>query len=123
STPLVAERNGLGGVVIALNFFAPSTNIRSDFWVYSTNGKELMGNAMNYAAGGLRPLANSITVLEGGNATVTTAMLEYNFGQNPVPASQVQYTLVSHGAHTEVQKNNTMVQVNGTFTQADIDGG
>ena len=48
--PLVAERGGFSGKIVGLNFFPPSSNIRSDFWVASTDGGELLANSLLYAA-------------------------------------------------------------------------
>ncbi|HTF90875.1 MAG TPA: hypothetical protein VK843_20815 [Planctomycetota bacterium] len=43
-----AERNGLVGRVISLNFYPPSSDARSDFWTASTDGDNLMANALSY---------------------------------------------------------------------------
>ncbi|HTF90876.1 MAG TPA: hypothetical protein VK843_20820 [Planctomycetota bacterium] len=43
-----AERNGLAGRVISLNFFPPSSDVRSDFWDSTTDGDNLLANALSY---------------------------------------------------------------------------
>jgi hypothetical protein len=46
-----AERNGLTGRVLSLNFYPVSSSARPDFWVAGTDGDKLMANALVYAAG------------------------------------------------------------------------
>lgn len=46
--PFAAEMHGFNGRIIGLNFFAPSSISREDFWVSSTDGGILMANALNY---------------------------------------------------------------------------
>ncbi len=46
--PLVAEMTGFGGRIIGLNFYPPSSDARADFWRTSTDGDQLMANAMVY---------------------------------------------------------------------------
>lgn len=46
--PLVAEMTGFNGGIIALNFYPPSSNARGDFWRTSTDGDQLMANALVY---------------------------------------------------------------------------
>lgn len=48
--PLVAVSNGFNGQVVTLNFFPPSSTARSDFWNASTDGAQLMANALLYVA-------------------------------------------------------------------------
>jgi hypothetical protein len=48
-TPLVATKLINGSLVVALNFFPPSTDSRADFWVASTGGTQLMVNALKNA--------------------------------------------------------------------------
>jgi hypothetical protein len=43
-----AERNGLAGRVISLNFYPPSSDARSDFWTSASDGDNLMANALSY---------------------------------------------------------------------------
>ena len=43
-----AERNGLTGRVISLNFYPPSSDARSDFWSATTDGDNLLANALSY---------------------------------------------------------------------------
>ena len=44
-----AERNGLAGRVLSLNFYPPSSDARSDFWMATTDGDNLLANALAYA--------------------------------------------------------------------------
>jgi Immunoglobulin I-set domain/Immunoglobulin domain/Protein of unknown function (DUF642) len=48
--PLVATKQLTLGRVVALNFYPPSSNARSDFWQASTKGGLLMANALLYAS-------------------------------------------------------------------------
>ena len=43
-----AERNGLTGRELSLNFFPPSSDGRSDFWLATTDGDNLLANALAY---------------------------------------------------------------------------
>jgi len=56
-TPLVATKLINNFLVVALNFFPPSSDARSDFWKSSTNGTQLMVNALLNAGTGARSLA------------------------------------------------------------------
>jgi hypothetical protein len=49
--PLIAERTIGGTARVDLNFFPPSSDVRSDFWTSSTDGALLMANALDYTAG------------------------------------------------------------------------
>lgn len=46
--PLVIEKLGKNGKIIFLNFFPPSSDVRGDLWVSSTDGALLMSNALQY---------------------------------------------------------------------------
>ncbi|MBI2516092.1 MAG: PEP-CTERM sorting domain-containing protein [Opitutae bacterium] len=48
--PLVAISPGFNGRIVSLNFFPPSSDIRSDFWDSSTNGLRLMTNSLNFVS-------------------------------------------------------------------------
>jgi hypothetical protein len=48
-SPLVAERTGFAGKVVDLNFYPPSSTVRSDFWLANTDGAELLANSLTYA--------------------------------------------------------------------------
>jgi hypothetical protein len=47
--PLVGFTNHSPGRVVGLNFFPPSSNARSDFWVSTTDGAKLMADALLYS--------------------------------------------------------------------------
>jgi len=53
STILVAKKVIGTARTVALNFFPPSSTARSDFWTSSTNGGELMCNAIIWAGKGV----------------------------------------------------------------------
>ncbi|HTF91122.1 MAG TPA: hypothetical protein VK843_22090 [Planctomycetota bacterium] len=48
-TVFAAERTGLAGREIDLNFYPPSSDARGDFWMTSTDGAKLLANALGYA--------------------------------------------------------------------------
>ena len=48
-TPLIATKLINGFQVVMLNFFPPSSDVSSDFWLASTDGTQLIVNALNYA--------------------------------------------------------------------------
>lgn len=48
AAPLVIEKTGFNGKIVMLNFYPPSSDARSDFWVSSTQGGLLMSNALKY---------------------------------------------------------------------------
>lgn len=53
--PLVAAYQPTAGRIVGLNFFPPSSDVRSDFWNSATDGDLLMANALVYTAGGVSP--------------------------------------------------------------------
>lgn len=49
--PLVGARDGpVGGRIVGLNFYPPSSDARGDFWDLTTDGARLMANALLYVA-------------------------------------------------------------------------
>ncbi len=46
--PFAAEMPGFDGRIIGLNFFAPSIDVRDDFWDTASDGALLMANAVNH---------------------------------------------------------------------------
>jgi hypothetical protein len=48
--PLIVLNPGFNGRIVSLNFFPPSSDIRSDFWDASTDGLQLMVNSLNFVA-------------------------------------------------------------------------
>jgi len=46
-----AIRTDHAAAVLGLNFYAPSSSVRPDFWNASTDGAKLMANALNIASG------------------------------------------------------------------------
>ncbi len=76
SQPLVGVRDDGLGRTAGLNFYPPSSDARSDFWVSSTSGGRLMANALLYA-GKVPPVitmapSNSVTVA-GNNVSFSVA--------------------------------------------------
>lgn len=47
--PLVGVKDVSGGRIVGLNFYPPSSDARSDFWVAATDGARLMANALAWA--------------------------------------------------------------------------
>ena len=50
--PLVVDLQTFNGGIVGLNFYPPSSDTRSDFWVATTDGALLIANALQYVAGG-----------------------------------------------------------------------
>lgn len=48
--PLVGAKEVTAGRMVGLNFYPPSSDARSDFWVAATDGARLMANALLWAA-------------------------------------------------------------------------
>ena len=48
--PFAAELTDKAGTIISLNFYPPSSDVRSDFWVSTTDGGLLMANALAEAS-------------------------------------------------------------------------
>lgn len=48
-TPLIATKDFLPGRVVGLDFYPPSSDVRSDFWVSTTSGGALMANSLLWA--------------------------------------------------------------------------
>jgi hypothetical protein len=46
TTPFLAVSSAKAGVVVGLNFYPPSSDIREDFWDASTDGWTLLANAL-----------------------------------------------------------------------------
>jgi hypothetical protein len=57
--PLVATKQLTAGRVVALNFYPPSSNARSDFWLAGTGGGQLMANALLWSGGGGVVISNA----------------------------------------------------------------
>lgn len=74
--PLVATKQKTAGRVAGLNFYPPSSSVRSDFWVSSTSGARLMANALVWAAGALDStppvITPTITGTQGSNGWYTS---------------------------------------------------
>jgi hypothetical protein len=49
--PLIARRTISGHRRVDLNFYPPSSDARSDFWLAGTDGAKIMANALLYVAG------------------------------------------------------------------------
>jgi hypothetical protein len=96
--PLIGAREAGAGRVVGLNFFPPSSDARADFWDASTDGGQLMANALFWAARGqLTPTPPQIRTqpvdqiaLQG--TTVTFAVrafgslpLAYQWQHNEIP--------------------------------------
>jgi hypothetical protein len=80
---LVATKQLTVGRVAALNFYPPSSNVRSDFWQSSTDGGLLMANALLWAAGGIP--------LRIGSVTVTDSTVSFGWNGQSGQVYQVEY--------------------------------
>jgi len=85
--PLVVEKPGFNGKIISLNFFPPSSNSRSDFWVASTDGTKLLKNSLNYVGevtvNNVAPVLGAVSlsqsiVNENGSITLNGSFTDVN---------------------------------------------
>ncbi|MDX1684026.1 MAG: DUF4082 domain-containing protein, partial [Saprospiraceae bacterium] len=79
-SPLIVRREINGTNRVGLNFFPPSNDSRGDFWLASTDGVQIMVNALNFTGGATGPCTGTATVtdnctgvgpLASGNPTLT----------------------------------------------------
>lgn len=68
-----AIRTDKAAAVLGLNFYAPSSSVRSDFWNASTDGAKLMANALNIAAADIRRVPEPASLLLAGVACLAAA--------------------------------------------------
>lgn len=68
--PLVARRTINGVNRVDLNFYPPSSDSRADFWNSSTDGAQLMANALLFTAGSASPVPEPGTLVMLGTALV-----------------------------------------------------
>jgi hypothetical protein len=102
--PLVATKQLTAGRVIALNFYPPSSNASSDFWLANTKGGLLMANALLYAAPvgpviTAQPSSQTLSVGSSATFSVTASgptPLRYFWSRNGSPiagATLTNYTI------------------------------
>ena len=106
NTPLIAVK----GNVVALNFFPPSSNMRSDFWDASTDGGRMMVNALawtmaisnpNLPAGQATVAYTSTTLTAaGGTAPITWSATGLPDGMTLSPAGVLSGTPTTAGTYT-----------------------
>ncbi len=79
--PLVMTKPVGSGMVVGLNFFPPSSDSRSDFWVASTDGATLMSNALLFAAGAVRTsaVATPVPALDTGALAALALLLAMGY--------------------------------------------
>jgi MYXO-CTERM domain-containing protein len=70
--PLVAAKTTSNGSAVALNFFPPSSDARSDFWESTTDGARLMANALTWDANA-GPTASSDSYSVAEDSTLSVA--------------------------------------------------
>ena len=70
-TPLVAFK----GRVVGLNFFPPSSDVRSDFWKSSTDGVRLMTNALGATLAGSAAARGGYCSVKGNTNPFTGAAI------------------------------------------------
>ncbi len=97
--PLVGTKQPTRGRIVGLNFFPPSSDIRSDFWQASTNGARLMGNSLLFAAG-----------QSTFNATIDLALTKSHTGN---------FTVGTNGTYTLTVSNVGNASSTGTTTVTD----
>lgn len=117
--PVVAVAERGAGRVVTLNMYSPSSDIRPDFWVSTTDGATLMVNALLWAADG-GGFSTSASGSCGGPTTISTTgatpngMLAYASGtaggtaiipngacagtQVPVGSPRLRATRMANGA-------------------------
>ena len=77
--PLIAELTNKAGRIVALNFFPPSSDQRSDFWDSSTDGGLLMANALSYVCcGGVTSLPVNPYHPDGADSILSDTTLSWN---------------------------------------------
>ncbi|MBI3853087.1 MAG: cadherin-like domain-containing protein [Verrucomicrobia bacterium] len=110
--PLVGAKEIAPGRTAGLNFFPPSSDARSDFWVASTDGARLMANALLWA-GKVPPTivtnpANQVVVLGGTVA----------FSVSAVGSAPLSYQWRKDGVNLPGETNSTL-----TFVMQPCSGG
>ncbi len=126
-TPLVVTKASGSGMVVALNFYPVSITMRSDFWLTSTSGAQLMGNALRYASGAYSNPVTTITtppasqtVVVGSNVTFSvtatgTAPLHYQWcfnGSTVTGATATNYSI--NDVRTSAAGSYTVVVTNSS---------
>ncbi len=116
--PLIATKD-LGIARRAdLNFYPPSSDVRSDFWQTSTDGDMIMANALDWVANAPDPftLAVSPDPLQGGSS----ASFDIT-GGDPNTATYLVHSLAGLGSTYVPQLNVTLDLANPSLTTSPAD--
>jgi hypothetical protein len=97
-----------------LNFYPPSSDVRSDFWLSSTNGGRLMANALLWVAGVINPVVLSAPVISAGPSTVCGGTTN-TYSVNTIPgATSYTWTVPAGFVINSGQGTNTVSITAGT---------
>ena len=104
------------GNVTYLNFFPPSADSRSDFWVASTDGGRIMANALGYeaVAPATVPDAPTVGTATAGNAEATVTWT--------APASDGGAAITSYTATSVEDNTKSCTTADGSTLTCDVTG-
>ena len=94
--PLVATKQISAGRVVGLNFFPPSSDVRYDFWVSSTDGALLMANALVWAASAGGTISPPTITSDGGGNTASVFAEENQTTATTVTATDPDSTTLTY---------------------------
>lgn len=114
-TPLIAIKDIPPGRIVGLNFYPPSSDARSDFWVSSTSGGALMANSLLWA-GKVPPiiLTGPTNLIKSGGGTAT-----FNVTATGLPPLTYQWSkngAVIPGATKSSLSFSSQTSSNGLYT-------
>jgi hypothetical protein len=114
--PLVGVRDIPPGRVVGLNFYPPSSDARSDFWVAGTGGGLLMANSLLWA-GHVPPV-----FLAGPSNQVTSAGAPVSFNATVVGLPPLTYQWWKNGVSIPGATNSTLsfITQNGSNGQYSV---
>ena len=115
--PLVVVKNNVGPANVNrvdLNFYPPSSDIRSDFWVSSTQGASLMAKALQYVSSAAAPTISSFTPTTASSGTTVTIT-----GTNLTSATAVSFGGTAATSFSVVN-STTVTAVVGSGTSGNV---
>ena len=113
--PLIGALNDGAGRVAGLNFFPPSNDVRSDFWVSTTDGARLMLNALLWS-GKIPPV---IQVGPAGQSLPPGATAQFQVTAAGLPPLSYQWQL--NGTNVPTATNRTLAVMVQPATQGTYD--